>query len=256
MSSRALVTGASSGIGETFARRLAKRGDDLVLVARREDRLQALADELGASGTDVEVLPADLTTDDGLAAVEHRLSSSTAPVDLLVNNAGFGTSGPFAEMALERELEMIELNVVALVRLTRAAVDAMAERGAGAIVNVSSLASFQALPRTAIYAATKAFVTSFTEALADEARGSGVRLQALCPGMTRTEFHAVGSWDVDWLPGIAWQSSEAVVDASLAALGSGRVVVIPGVVNKLAARASWLLPRRVVTRLVGATVRR
>jgi len=256
VSTRALVTGASSGIGETFARRLAARGDDLVLVARREDRLRALADDLASSGVDVEVLVADLTTEEGLTAVEHRLTSATEPVDLLVNNAGFGTSGPFAEMALERELEMVELNVVALVRLTRAALDAMVERGAGAIVNVSSLASFQALPRTAVYAATKAFVTSFTEALAEEGRGSGVRLQALCPGMTRTEFHAVGSWDVDWLPGIAWQSSEKVVDASLAALESGRVVVIPGLVNKLAATASWLLPRKLVTVLVGATVRR
>lgn len=254
--SRALITGASSGIGETFARRLATRGDDLVLVARRQDRLQALADDLATSGIDVEVLAADLTDEEGLAAVEQRVASSTKPVDLLVNNAGFGTSGPFAELALDRELEMIELNIVAVVRLTRAGLNAMAQRGAGTIVNVSSLASFQALPLTATYAATKAFVTSFTEALAEEARGSGVRLQALCPGMTRTEFHATAAWDLPWLPAVVWQSAEQVVDASLAALGTGRVVVIPGVSNKLAAAASWLLPRRVVTRLVSSTVRR
>jgi short-subunit dehydrogenase len=235
---------------------LATRGDDLVLVARRQDRLQALAEELDSCGVDVEVLPADLTTEEGLAAVEHRLASSTKPVDLLVNNAGFGSSGPFAEMALERELQMVELNIVAVMRLTRAALVAMAERGAGTIVNLSSLASFQALPLTATYAATKAFVTSFTEALAEEARGSGVRLQALCPGLTRTEFHATAAWALPWVPGIAWQSAEQVVDASLAALETGRVVVIPGALNKLAATASWLLPRRVVTYLVGTTLRR
>jgi short-subunit dehydrogenase len=253
---RALVTGASSGIGETFARRLAKRGDDLVLVARRQDRLQALADDLASSGVDIEVLPADLTAEEGLAAVEQRLASPTKIVDLLVNNAGFGSSGPFAKAALGRELEMVELNIVALVRLTRVALDAMVERGAGTIINVSSMASFQALPLTATYAATKAFVTSFTEAVAEEARRSGVRLQALCPGMTRTEFHATAAWDLPWLPAVAWQSAEQVVDASLAALETGRVVVIPGVLNRLAATASWLLPRRVVTRLVGSTVRR
>lgn len=256
MSSRSLVTGASSGIGEAFARRLAERGDDLVLVARRRDRLDALAHELAPAGVHVEVLAADLTSEDGLATVEHRLASLSEPVDLLVNNAGFGSSGPFADMALDRELEMVALNVVALMRLTRAALEAMAERGSGTIVNVSSIASFQALPGTATYAATKAFVTSFTEALAEEARGSGVRLQALCPGLTRTEFHATAALDLAWLPGVAWKSAEEVVDASLAALGSGRVVVIPGLLNKLTATASWLLPRRVVTGLVGATVRR
>ncbi len=254
--SRALVTGASSGIGETFARRLAAQGDDLVLVARRQDRLQALAADLGSSGVGIEVLPADLTTEEGLEAVEQRLASSTAPIDLLVNNAGFGSTGPFVDMPLERELQMVQLNVVALMRLTRAALDPMAARGAGAIVNLSSMASFQALPLTATYAATKAFVTSFTEALAEETRGSGVRLQALCPGLTRTEFHATAAMDLTWLPSAAWQSAEQVVDASLAALATGRVVVIPGLLNKLTAAASWLLPRRVVTRLVGATDRR
>ncbi len=258
MSRRALVTGASGGIGETFARRLAARGDDVVLVARRQGRLQTLAGELAAHGVDVEVLPADLTAEEGLAAVEQRLRASTGPVDLLVNNAGFGSNGPFAELPLDRELAMIDLNVVALVRLTRAGLDTMLERGAGAIVNVSSMASFQALPQTATYAATKAFVTSFTEALAEEARGSGVRLQALCPGLTRTDFHTTASWSLGWLPSAAWQSSEQVVDASLAALdrGRGRVVVVPGPLNRVAATASWLLPRGLVTRLVSATVRR
>ena len=255
MSGRALVTGASSGIGEAFVRRLAALGHDVVLVARREDRLRALASELSGQGVDVEVLAADLTTEEGVVSVEQRLTAPTKPVDLLVNNAGFGTSGVFAELALDRELEMIELNVVAVVRLTRAALDSMRGRGAGSIVNVASLASFQALPRNATYAATKAFVTSFTEALAEEMRGSGIRLQALCPGFTDTEFHATAAWSSGWLPGCVWQSPEQVVEASLGALESGRVVVVPGLLNKVAVRASWLLPRKVVSRLVNAGAR-
>lgn len=256
MTRRALVTGASSGIGEGFARGLAARGRDLVLVARREEKLQALATELALGGVDVEVLAADLTTEDGLAEVEARLASPTKVVDLLVNNAGFGTTGAFAELDLDRELEMIELNVVALVRLTRAGLDAMIGRGDGDIINVSSLASFQALPHTATYAASKAFVTSFTEALAEEVRGTGVGVQALCPGFTRTEFHHRADWNLSWLPGASWQSPPQVVDASLAALSSGRVVVIPGLLNKMAARVSWLLPRSLVRRGVGISTRR
>ncbi|MDP9453885.1 MAG: SDR family oxidoreductase [Actinomycetota bacterium] len=255
MRSRALVTGASGGIGETFARRLAD-DHDLVVVARRAERLHDLAGELRVGGTDVEVLPADLRREDGLAAVEHRLASTERPVDLLVNNAGFGTTGTFADAALERELAMVELNVVALVRLTHAALVAMGARGRGAIVNVSSLAGFQAVPGTAVYAATKAFVTNFTEAVSEEARCSGVRLQALCPGLTRTEFHEVNAFDVGWLPGVAWQSAEEVVDASLAGLERGRVVVVPGLVNRAAATASWLAPRTLVRRLVATALRR
>ena len=256
MSGRALVTGASSGIGEAFVRRLAAQGHDVVLVARREDRLRALATELSGHGVDVEVLAADLTSEEGVVSVEQRLTVPTKAVDLLVNNAGFGTSGSFTDLALERELEMIELNVVALVRLTRAALNSMRDRGTGSIVNVSSIASFQALPRNATYAATKAFVTSFTEALAEEVRGSGIRLQALCPGFTHTEFHTTAAWSSSWLPGSVWQSPEQVVEASLGALESGRVVVVPGVLNKVAARASWLLPRNLVSRLVNAGARR
>lgn len=256
MTERALVTGASSGIGEAFARRLAAQGHDLVLVARREDRLQALAAELAGGDVDVEVLVADLTTEEGLAEVESRLASPTEVVGLLVNNAGFGTTGAFAELDLARELEMIDLNVVALVRLTRAGLDAMIGRGDGAIVNVSSLAGFQALPHTATYAASKAFVTSFTEALAEEVRGAGVRLQVLCPGFTRTEFHSRAEWNLSWLPGPSWQSSAQVVDASLAALSTGRVVVIPGILNKVTARASWLLPRGFLRRVVSISTRR
>ena len=253
---RALVTGASSGIGETFARRLAAAGSDLVLVARRADRLHELATDLKADGRHIEVLPADLTDPDDLAEVEMRLAAADQPVDFLVNNAGFGTTGAFVELPLERELEMIELNVVSLVRLTRAAMAAMVPRGVGAIVNVSSLAGFQALPRTATYAATKAFVTSFTEAVAEEVRASGVTIQALCPGFTRTEFHATNNFDMGWIPSMSWQSSEQVVDASLRAIGRGRVVVVPGPLNRLLVAASWLTPRGLARRIVDIAVRR
>ena len=253
--SRALITGASSGIGEVYARRLAARGADLVLVARRADRLEALAGELEQQGVSVEVLDADLTDDDELVTVADRVAAVEAPVDLLVNNAGFGVTGVFAELPVARQMAMVELNVGALVRLTHAALGAMVGRGAGAIVNVSSLAAFQPMAHTATYAATKAFVLSFTEAVAEEARGSGVSLQVLCPGLTRTEFHTANDFDVAWIPQLAWQSAEQVVDASLAALGGRRVVVVPGLVNRAVATASSLGPGRVV-RWVASTLAR
>ncbi len=227
-----------------------------MLVARRIDRLRALASELAGQGVTVEVIEADLTDSDGVAVVEQRLTATEGPVDLLVNNAGFGTTGTFAELPLERELAMIELNVSTVVRLTHAAVGAMAARGSGTIVNVSSLAAFQPLPKSATYAATKAFVLSFTEAVADEARGTGVRFQVLCPGLTRTSFHEVNDFDLGWLPEFFWQSAEEVVDASLAALDRRRVVVVPGLLNRLTATASSLAPSQVVRWVTSALVRR
>ncbi len=227
-----------------------------MLVARRIDRLRALASELAGQGLTVEVIEADLTDSDGVAVVEQRLTATEGPVDLLVNNAGFGTTGTFAELPLERELAMIELNVSTVVRLTHAAVGAMAARGSGTIVNVSSLAAFQPLPKSATYAATKAFVLSFTEAVADEARGTGVRFQVLCPGLTRTSFHEVNDFHLGWLPEFVWQSAEEVVDASLAALDRRRVVVVPGLLNRLTATASSLAPSQVVRWVTSALVRR
>jgi len=256
VTARALVTGASSGIGEAFARRLAAQGTSVVLVARREERLVALAGELAGDGVEAEVLVADLAAEDGLAAVEARMASSQRPVDLLVNNAGFGSSGDFAELDLATELEMVQLNVVAVVRLTRAALDAMVPRGGGGVVNVSSLAGILALPGSAIYGASKAFVTSFTEALAAENRGSGVHFQALCPGLVRTEFHESADWHVGPVPRLAWSTPEQVVDASLAALGSARVVVVPTALYRLGAAAVRPLPRRLVSRVVAAVARR
>jgi short-subunit dehydrogenase len=250
---RALVTGASSGIGEAYARRLAGRGTALVLVARRGDRLEALAGELGVP---VEVVAADLADGEQIGLVEKRVAATADPVDLLVNNAGFGTTGDFATLDVDREEEEIRLNVTAVVRLTRAALPGMLERRAGGIVNVSSLAAFQPDPGNATYGATKAFVLSFTEAIAEEVRGSGVRLQALCPGFTRTGFQTTAEYETSRVPKAAWHEPEQVVDASLAALDRGKVLCVPGPLNKVAAVGSGFLPRVVRRRLAGTLGRR
>jgi short-subunit dehydrogenase len=246
---RALVTGASSGIGEAYARTLAGRGTALVLVARREDRLEALAKELDV---DAQVLAADLADPDDLRRVEARVAATADPVDLLVNNAGFGTTGPFATLDVAREEEEIRLNVLALVRLCRAALPGMVDRKHGGIVNVSSLAAFQPDPGNATYGATKAFVLSFSEALAEELRKTGVRVQALCPGYTRTEFQTTAEYETSRVPKAVWQRPEQVVDASLAALDKNKVLCIPGPHNKVAAVGSGFLPRVVRRKLAGA----
>ncbi len=185
----ALVTGASAGIGEQFARYLGAGGHDLVLVARDRARLEALAKDLDADhGARAEVLAADLTDPEELERVEGRVSSTEAPVDLLVNNAGFGTIGRFDRIPVDREVDEIELNVIAVVRLAHAAVPAMVSRGHGAILNVSSLASRQPTPNMATYAGTKAFVSSFSQSLHVELKEAGVHVMVLEPGFTRTEF--------------------------------------------------------------------
>ena len=185
---RALVTGASSGLGAAFAVALARRGFDIVVVARRRERLEALAEDLrGRYEVAVQVLVADLTSSADLQSIESRVASDAA-LTILVNNAGFGTTGRFAEMDPDLEEGEIRLNVVALSRLTRAALPGMIARGTGSIINVSSVSALLPGPYHATYGATKAFVNSFTEALHEELRGTGVRVQALCPGFTRTEF--------------------------------------------------------------------
>ncbi len=247
------MTGASSGIGDAFARRLAAEGTSLVLVARRAERLEALAAELAVPA---EVVPADLADAEGVRLVEKRLASTTDPVDLLVNNAGFGTSGPFVESDVEREDEEIRLNVLALVRLTRAALPGLVQRGAGAIVNVASVAGFQASPNNATYGATKAFVLAFTEAVAEEVRGTGVGIQVLAPGFTRTEFQSTADYDTSRLPAAAWQTPEQVVGESLAALAKGKVVCVPGRQNKLLVGSTALLPRVAKRRIAGFVSRR
>jgi short-subunit dehydrogenase len=252
----ALVTGASAGIGQAFAERLAREAWDLLLVARRRERLEDLAVQLrDAHGRRVEVLAADLTARDGLQAVEARIAEEPT-LELLVNNAGFGTSGAFAELDRDGEELEVALNVVALVRLTHAALDAFKARGHGSVINVSSLAGFQPGPYTATYGATKAFVNSFTQAVAEELRGTGVRLQLLCPGFTRTEFQDVAGVRTEGIPEFAWMAPAAVVDASIEALRRGDLIVIPGAGNRVMGAVLRALPAALARRAGGALLRR
>lgn len=249
--STALVTGASSGIGRAFAAELAARGTDLVIVARRRDRLEALASELQVShGRHVEVIVADLSDPDQLADVEARLADADRPVELLINNAGFGTSGHFCDLEVDREEQQIRVNVVALVRLSRAALPGMVKRGRGGIVNMSSVAGEQPLPGWATYAATKAYVTNFSRSLAAEMKGSGVSVLNVLPGFTRTEFQDHGDFAQRMIPGPAWMTPEEVVHHALKALHKGRSEAIPGIHNRVVALATrlspWPLTRKVL----------
>lgn len=228
---RAFITGASSGIGEAFARRLAAEGFDLTLVARREARLRALADELSAAhGIRAEALAADLSRDEEIVRLGEAIGARP-DLTLLINNAGFGTRGDFAEVELERHLAMIRVHDVATVALTRAALPGLIARGGGAIINVSSVAAFFPSGGGAIYTATKVFLNNFSEALAAEVGDKGVRVQALCPGFTYSGFHDTSEYegfDRKTIPAKLWMPAEAVVDESLAALGGDRVIVVPG----------------------------
>jgi short-subunit dehydrogenase len=254
---RALVTGASAGIGRAFAQQLAARGTDLVLVARDVARLDGLATDLRArAGIDVECLPADLLDAAALESVAGRLGDGDRPVDLLVNNAGMGTFGHFAGLDVGRELDEVRLNVVALVRLTHAALAAMEGRGSGAIVNVSSIAGYQPAPDSATYGATKAFVNSFTHAVHEEARRAGVHVMALCPGYTHTEFHERAGLGVSHLPEVLWHSPDDVVRIALRDLDRRRSVSIPGAINKTAASLASVSPPGVSRRVAGLVVRR
>jgi short-subunit dehydrogenase len=251
---RALVTGGSSGIGAAFAARLARDGYDLTVVARTRGRLEELAARLRAHGGAVDVLVADLSDPRGVDATVAAVTA--APLDLLVNNAGFGTVGAFAELDPVREEEEIRLNVIALMRLTRAVLPGMLARHAGAVVNVSSVGAFQPGAFNATYSATKAWVNSFTEALSEELRGSGVHVQALCPGFTRTEFQERAGIDVANIPAFFWMSAEAVVDAALHGLRRGDVVCVPGAGNRVATSLTGLAPRALVRRVSGVLGRR
>lgn len=252
----ALVTGASSGIGYAFAERLAADGHRLILVARRADRLEAMAKSFAERfGPGFEVFPADLNRPEELRAVEDRIASEPN-LELVVNNAGFGTVGRFAELDADGEEAEIRLNVLALVRLARAGLPGMIERGSGGVINVSSMAGFSPSPYMATYAATKAFVTSFTEGLAGELAGTGVKVQALCPGFTRTEFQQVAGANTEMLPSFAWQEADEVVKASLAGLARGDVVVVPGRANQALAAMTSALPRSWTSRILGAAMKR
>lgn len=255
----ALVTGASSGIGASFARLLAASGCDLVLVARRADRLTELAAALReAHKVDVAVLPADLASRDGLETVAARLSGGGAgrggpagadPIELLVNNAARSAHGSFADLTPDMIEDQIRLNVTALARLARAAVGGMAERGYGGILNVSSMAAFTASPGSSVYGATKAFVTSLTESMHAELTGTGVHVTALCPGFTRTEFHAANNVEISYLPKLAWLDADRVARAGLAAVAEGRPLVVPGAQYKAATGAVRVLPRAALRQL-------
>lgn len=254
----ALITGASAGIGTSFARRLADRGHDLVIVARRKDRLDDLAQEITkSSNREVEVLVADLESAKGVRVVEDRVVDADRPVDLLVNNAGFGTSGRFDQLPIEAEEAEINLNVIALVRLTHAALGAMVERGHGGVINVSSVGAYQPTPHSATYAATKAFVSSFTNAIHEELRGTGVKAMVLAPGFTHTEFHLrAGIDDQGQVPEFLWQSADEVVAAALRDYDRGKAVCIPGPINTAAAAFSGSLPAGITRRIAAMVTKR
>jgi hypothetical protein len=244
----AVVTGASSGIGAAYARALATQGYDLALVARRQDRLQQIADEISQKyRVNCTVLGADLTRDTELRRVEEFLAGA-AHLHLLVNNAGFGTQGQFCEASAESQDAMHRLHVLAIMRLTHAALPNLVARGQGAVVNVSSVAAFVPRPGSTSYYATKAWINCFTESLYLELKvaKSPVRVQALCPGFTLTEFHDVLGFDRKGVPDTWWMAAEDVVEASLEGLEKDKLFVVPGLRYKLLVCLLRLLPRGVL----------
>lgn len=251
----ALVTGASAGLGVEFAGQLARRGTSLVLSARRADRLQALAEELrGSYPVEVVVVPADLSRPEEPLRL-WRTANEGRDIDLLINNAGFGARGRVDAVPLDRLLEMLRLNCSALLELTHHALQEMRSRRHGGIINVASLAAYQPVPQLATYAASKAFVLSFTEAVAAENRSAGVRVLALSPGRTPTEFQEVaGTGDATGSFGA--RSPAEVVAAGLRAFEKGRISVVPGMENRLASIAGRLVPRRLLIGVLRPIVER
>ncbi len=253
----ALVTGASSGIGREIALQVAERGADVVVVARREDELRALAGEIRSRhGRTVEVLPADLTERADLSAVERRVADEDRPVDLVVNNAGVGSSGVFHELSVDRADAQVRLNVLAVMRLSHAALAAMVPRRRGGLLNVSSLSGFQPLPRIATYSAGKAFVTTFSEALHEEARPHGVHVTVLCPGFTRTRFQGSAGADRSAIPDFAWLSASAVARAGLDAVTHNDALCIPALGYRALAVGGRLLPRGALRRATAFVTQR
>jgi short-subunit dehydrogenase len=239
--STCVVTGASSGIGAELARELARRGYGVTLVARREERLRELAGQLGPNA---EVEPCDVADAEARRGLVDRLAERGREVAVLVNNAGFSTSGRFARGERERELAMVRTNVEAVVDFCALLLPGMVDRGSGAILNLASTASFQPLPGQAGYAASKAFILSFSESLHTELHGSGVTVTALCPGPVRTEFTEVaGLAETESLPGFLWSDAPEIAQAGIEGLESGRRVVIPGALNRAGAIGGHLVPR-------------
>ncbi|GAA4854291.1 SDR family NAD(P)-dependent oxidoreductase [Saccharopolyspora rosea] len=249
----ALVTGATAGIGRAFARRLAAEGHDMILVARDAARLEEFADRLRARHrVEVEVLPADLAADTQRAEVERRLADEQRPVDVLVNNAGFGTSGEFWDTDAETVQKQLDVNVGAVLRLTHAAVPGMRRRGRGDIVNVSSVAGFFAVSGST-YSATKAYVTALSEGLSVALAGTGVRIMAVCPGFTQTEFHQRAGLQMGRLPRAFWLQADQVVHEALTDLRRGRVVSVPGLQYKALVAVGRLIPQRIQRMIVTRT---
>ncbi len=249
----ALITGASSGIGVDLARELASRGHNVVLVARREDRLTAVADELaGQHGIRADVLACDLSDPDARDALPGRIVELGLTVSILVNNAGFGTAGAFGTVPMERETGMVRLNCEAVVALTGAFAPQMVARHSGAILVVASSAGFQPIPGQTTYAASKAFALAFSEGLHAELAPSGVAVTALCPGPVKTEFAEVAGAEAlfDNAPGFSMVSSQEVARQAIAGLEGGKRVVVPGVAIKLATLGGRYTPRAVLLPLM------
>ena len=244
----ALVTGASAGLGIEFARQLSKRGYRLVLAARRKERLDALAKELG----NARAVAVDLSKSNAAARLMTDVQANGETVDLLVNNAGFGLIGRFAEVDAKRERQMIDLNVGALTDLCRAVAPGMIERGSGAILNVASTAAFQPGPKMAVYFATKAFVLSLSEALHEELKPHGIRVSCLCPGPTRTEFGDVAGFGGNGLFDRVAMTADKVVEIGMKGLDSNRAVVVAGWLNKVGAASTRFAPRPVVRKIAGS----
>ncbi|HYU95325.1 MAG TPA: SDR family oxidoreductase [Sphingomicrobium sp.] len=244
----ALITGASAGLGVEFARQLAKRGHALVLAARRKDRLDELARSLGKA----RAVAIDLSKANATAKLLADLQANGEQVEILVNNAGFGLIGRFAELDAKRQRQMIDLNVATLTDLCRAIAPRLVGRKSGAILNVASTAAFQPGPNMAVYFATKAYVLSFTEALHEELKPHGVKVSCLCPGPTRTEFGEVAGFGGSGTFDRVAMDAPAVVAAGLRGLDRNRAVVVPGLVNKIGAASTRFAPRSVVRRIAGA----
>ncbi|MFZ5802631.1 MAG: SDR family NAD(P)-dependent oxidoreductase [Candidatus Omnitrophota bacterium] len=235
MNETALITGASSGIGAAFAEALAGRGFDLVLTARRSRRIEELARRLNRTyRIRIETIPADLNLVRDVKMLERVFA--THGVTWLINNAGFGLRGSFDQIPIENILRMADVHMTAVLRLTRAAIPVMRDRGHGVIIQVASMAAFTPSPGSGIYSATKAFLVSFSETLAKDLRGTGIKVQALCPGLTVTEFHNTPEYKEfrrDRVPKILWMSAEKVVKLSLQAVHSNKTIVVPGWINRL-----------------------
>lgn len=249
-----LITGASSGIGEAFARKLASQGENVLLVARTENKLASLCNELGrASDVNAQYVALDLMGNDAPAKLFEETEQRGLEVDMLINNAGFGSMGDFTTLPLEKELEMVDLNIKALIALTHYFLKPMRERGRGSIINVASTAGFQPVPYMTTYAATKAFVLSFSDALWEENRAHGIQVMALCPGVTDTNFLAAS--EMDRPPMRVSQTPEQVVETALKGMKRGRGHIISGWTNYFLTESERFVPRSFVARIVGKALR-